>query len=139
MTMEQEDKNIIKDKSFKFALRMVKLRQYLNKEKKEYSIADQVLRSGTSIGANVSEAEYAQSRADFISKMSIALKEANETRYWLKLLVFGEYLDEKLFKSLFSDCKELISILHSIVKSSKEKNNKQQIKSEREDDCESNF
>ena len=137
--MEQEDKNIIKDKSFKFALRMVKLRQYLNKEKKEYSIADQVLRSGTSIGANVSEAEYAQSRADFISKMSIALKEANETRYWLKLLVFGEYLDEKLFKSLFSDCKELISILHSIVKSSKEKNNKQQIKSEREDDCESNF
>jgi len=139
MTMKQEDKNIIKDKSFKFALRMVKLRQYLNKEKKEYSIADQVLRSGTSIGANVSEAEYAQSRADFISKMSIALKEANETRYWLKLLVFGEYLDEKLFKSLFSDCKELISILHSIVKSSKEKNNKQQIKSEREDDCESNF
>ena len=119
--MEQEEKNIIKDKSFKFALRIVKLRQYLNKEKKEYSIADQVLRSGTSIGANVSEAEYAQSRADFVNKMSIALKEANETRYWLKLLVFGEYLDEKLFKSLFNDCKELISILHSIVKTSKEK------------------
>ncbi|MBQ4407943.1 MAG: four helix bundle protein [Bacteroidales bacterium] len=119
--MEQEENNIIKNKSFKFALRIVKLRQYLNKEKKEYSIADQVLRSGTSIGANVSEAEYAQSRADFISKMSIALKEANETRYWLKLLVFGEYLDEKLFKSLFNDCKELISILHSIVKTSKEK------------------
>ncbi|MBR5956915.1 MAG: four helix bundle protein [Salinivirgaceae bacterium] len=119
-----EKENVIQDKSFKFALRMVKLRQYLNKECKEYSIADQILRSGTSIGANVSEAEYAQSKPDFTNKMSIALKEANETIYWIKLLFFGKYLDEKLYQSLFDDCKELIGILHSIVKTSKENNKK---------------
>jgi len=119
-----EKENTIQNKSFNFALRIIKLRQYLNKEHKEYSIADQILRSGTSVGANVSEAEYAQSKSDFINKMNIALKEANETSYWLRLLFFGNYLDEKMFNSLFSDCKELIGILHAIVKTSKENNKK---------------
>lgn len=119
-----EKENTIQNKSFNFALRIIKLRQYLNKEHKEYSIADQLLRSGTSVGANVSEAEYAQSKSDFINKMNIALKEANETSYWLRLLFFGNYLDEKMFNSLFSDCKELIGILHAIVKTSKENNKK---------------
>ena len=119
-----EKENTIQNKSFNFALRIIKLRQYLNKEHKEYSIADQILRSGTSVGANVSEAEYAQSKSDFINKMNIALKEANETSYWLRLLFFGNYLDEKMFNSLFGDCKELIGILHAIVKTSKENNKK---------------
>ena len=106
--MKQEDKNIIKDKSFKFALRMVKLRQYLNKEKKEYSIADQVLRLGTSIGANVSEAEYAQSRADFISKMSIAFKEAQETKYWLNILYDSQFITTDEYTSLLNDNMEAV-------------------------------
>ena len=84
-------------------------------------MSEQILRSGTSIGANICEAEYAQSRADFINKMSVALKEANETQYWLKLLSKGDYLDETQFQSLHDDCKELLSMLHAIVKTSKDK------------------
>ena len=86
--------NIIVDKSFDFAVRIVNLNKYLNNEQKEYVLSKQLLRSGTSIGANVSEAERAQSKADFISKMSIALKEANETNYWLKLLYKTDYLSK---------------------------------------------
>ena len=86
--------NIIVDKSFDFAVRIVNLNKYLYNEQKEYVLSKQLLRSGTSIGANVSEAERAQSKADFISKMSIALKEANETNYWLKLLYKTDYLSK---------------------------------------------
>ena len=86
--------NIIVDKSFDFAVRIVNSNKYLNNEQKEYVLSKQLLRSGTSIGANVSEAERAQSKADFISKMSIALKEANETNYWLKLLYKTDYLSK---------------------------------------------
>ena len=89
--------NIIVDKSFDFAVRIVNLNKYLNNEQKEYVLSKQLLRSGTSIGANVSEAERAQSKADFISKMSIALKEANETNYWLKLLYKTDYLNKSQY------------------------------------------
>ncbi len=90
--------NILKEKSFLFSLRIVKLAQYLNKDKKEYVLSKQVLRSGTAIGALISEAEFAQSKADFINKMSVGLKEANETYYWLKLL--HESLIFKFFKNI---------------------------------------
>ena len=110
-----------KKKSFQFALRIVKLRRFLHQKHREYTLSEQILRSGTSIGANICEAEYAQSRADFINKMSVALKEANETQYWLKLLSKGDYLDETQFQSLHDDCKELLSMLHAIVKTSKDK------------------
>ena len=117
--MDKEDNNSIQQKSFKFALRIVKLRRFLHQKHKEYTLSEQILRSGTSIGANVSEAEYAQSKADFINKMSVALKEANETLYWLMLLSRGEYLDDQQFASLHNDCKEILSMLHAIVKTSK--------------------
>jgi four helix bundle protein len=111
--------NIVKDKSFAFALRVVKLAKYLESEKREFVLSRQVLRSGTAVGALVREAEHAESRADFIHKMSIALKEANETLYWLDLLHQGEYIDAQTFKSIGSDSEELIKLLTAIVKSSK--------------------
>jgi four helix bundle protein len=107
------------DKSYTFALRVVKLYKYLVSEKKEYVLSKQILRSGTSIGALIKEAEHAQSKADFINKMSIALKEANETEYWLQLLKDSEYISEQNFKSIHNDSVELIKLLVSIVKSSK--------------------
>jgi len=110
--------NIIVDKSFSFAVRIVNLYKYLYNEQKEYVLSKQLLRSGTSIGANVSEAERAQSKADFISKMSIALKEANETNYWLKLLYKTEYLNKSQYDSINIDVNELISLLIAICKSS---------------------
>ncbi|MBQ7109392.1 MAG: four helix bundle protein [Clostridia bacterium] len=110
--------NIIVDKSFDFAVRIVNLNKYLNNEQKEYILSKQLLRSGTSIGANVSEAERAQSKADFISKMSIALKEANETNYWLKLLYKTDYLNKSQYDSINTDINELISILIAICKTS---------------------
>ena len=106
-------------KSFLFAVRIVKLSKYLNADKHEYVLSKQLLRAGTSIGANISEAEQAQSRADFISKMNIALKEAAETNYWLRLLHATEYLTDKEFESIHSDCDELVKILVSSVRSSK--------------------
>ena len=113
-------KSILKDKSYAFAIRVVKLSQYLQSEKKEYVLSKQVLRSGTAIGALIREAEFGQSKADFTNKMNIALKEANETEYWLCILKDTNYLDEKLFGSLQSDCKELIAMLVSTVKTSKQ-------------------
>ena len=113
--------NIIESKSFEFAVRIVRLYQYLTAEKKEYVLSKQVLRSGTSIGANIAEAQKAQSKADFYSKMSIALKEANETHYWLRLLHRTEYLTEKEFQSMEPEIKEIISILVSICKSTNKK------------------
>ena len=112
--------NILKEKSFSFALRVVKLTQYLNRNKKEYVISKQVLRSGTAVGALVSEAEFAKSKPDFISKLSIGLKEANETYYWLKLLYEGNYISEVMFNSIKPQIKELIKLLVTSIKTTKE-------------------
>jgi len=111
--------NVVKDKSYAFALRIVNLCRYLSGVQNEYVLSKQVLRSGTSIGALIREAEHGQSKADFISKMNIALKEANETEYWLSLLKDSGYIDEKAFISIYPECKELIKLLISIVKTSK--------------------
>ena len=111
--------NPVKDKSFAFALRVVNLAKYLEGRKKEFVLSKQVLRSGTAVGALIREAEHAESKADFIHKMSIALKEANETLYWLDLLHQGEYIDEQSFHSIGSDSEELVKLLSAIVKTSK--------------------
>jgi len=105
-----------KEKSFHFAVRIVKLYQYLCDEKKEYILSKQILRSGTSIGANLAEAESAISRKDFLSKLYISLKECSETLYWLELLKASGYLTEDQFLSLYSDCKELKKMLSSSTK-----------------------
>jgi four helix bundle protein len=110
--------NPLKDKSYKFAIRIVRLVQYLQKEKKEFTISNQVLRSSTNPGAMVCEAEFGQSKADFSSKLAIGLKEANETSYWLRLLRDTDYLEEKLFESIHNDCKEVIALLVASVKTS---------------------
>ena len=116
--------NTIENKSFDFAVRIVNLYKYLCNEKKEFVLSKQLLRSGTSIGANVSEGEKAQSKADFYTKMTIALKEANETDYWLRLMYATEYLTEQEFESLSKDNKEIISILVAITKTTKQDLNK---------------
>ena len=112
--------SIVYDKSFKFAIRIVKLYKHLKETKKEYIMSKQLMRCGTSIGANVSEGIEAQSKKDFISKLSIALKEANESRYWINLMKATDYLDEKEEKSLIVDLEEIIKLLVSIIKTSKE-------------------
>src|SRR5262245_51046118 len=111
--------NVVKDRSFAFALRVVRLAKYLESEKREFVLSRQVLRSGTAIGALVREAEHAESKADFIHKMSVALKEANETLYWLDLLHQGDYIDKQTFQSIGTDSEELIKLLSAIVKTSK--------------------
>ena len=111
--------NIVKTKSFDFAVRIVNLYKHLTADKKEFVLSKQLLRSGTSIGANVSESGNAQSKADFISKMNIALKEANETQYWLQLLHSTDYLSDKEFTSINEDATELVAILTSICKTAK--------------------
>lgn len=110
--------NISVQKSFDFAVRIVNLYKHLTENYKEYVISKQLLRSGTSIGANISEAQRGQSRADFVAKMSIALKEANETDYWLKLLYKTDYINQVQYDSLKTDINELISILTAICKTS---------------------
>ena len=112
--------NIIEIKSFDFAVRIVNLYKYLTDIKKEYVLSKQLLRSGTSIGANVAEAEQAQSRPDFVSKMNIALKETSETKYWIKLLKTTDFLSEKEISSLLANCVELEKLSVSIIKSSKQ-------------------
>ena len=111
--------NVIVVKSKAFALRIIKLYQYLNTEKKEYVLSKQLLRSGTSIGANVREVVQGQSRADFIAKLNISLKEAAETEYWLELLHESGYLTKVQFDSIYEDCTELLKLLTSIIKTSK--------------------
>ena len=115
--------NITLDKSFNFSVRIVKVYKYLRDEKKEYVLSKQLLRSGTSIGANINESIAAQSKKDFISKMSIASKEARETKYWIRLLISTEYLDmtKEHTKSLMGDIDEIIKLLTSIVKTSQER------------------
>ena len=112
--------NLILDKSFAFAVRIVKLYKYLCDEQKEYVLSKQLLRCGTSIGANINEAQAGQSKADFIAKMSIASKEARETNYWIELLIETKYLnnEDTHVKSLKEDIEEIIKLLTSIIKSS---------------------
>ena len=111
--------NVVRDKSFAFAIRIVRMAKFLQVERKEFVLSEQVLRSGTAIGALVRESEHAESRADFAHKMSVALKEANETLYWIELLHGAEYLDQGMFESILADCDELIKLLVAIVKTSK--------------------
>jgi len=111
--------NIVEEKSFRFAIRVVNINKLLCSQRKEYVLSKQLLRSGTSIGANIAESQNAQSRADFLSKLEIALKETSETKYWLRLLHATDYLTDSEFNSIFSDCIELEKILVSIIKSTK--------------------
>ena len=113
-------KSILKEKSYAFAIKIVTLSQFLQAEKKEYVLSKQILRSGTSIGALIREAEFGQSKPDFIHKMSIALKEANETAYWLNILKDTGYLTLEKFDLLQKDVMELIAMLVSTVKTTKQ-------------------
>ena len=117
-----KEDNLVADKSYRFALRIIKLYQHLVQEKQEYVLSKQILRSGTSIGANVEEALGGLSRKDFTFKLQIAYKEARETQYWLRLLRDSQYLEEKLADSFIEDCQELRRILNRILKSTKENN-----------------
>jgi len=113
--------SILKTKSYNFALRIVRFFQFLRKEKKEYVLSKQILKSGTAIGALIREAEFGQSRADFVNKMQISLKEANETDYWLNILRDTGYINDKMFQSLDDDCQELIRLLVATVKTAKKR------------------
>lgn len=117
-----KENNIIAEKSFNFAKRIYFLYKFLTEEKREHILSKQILRSGTSIGANVEEAIGAQSSKDFISKISISYKEARETLYWLKLLFEVNILSEKQFDSIKNDCEEILKIIGSIQKTAKSKN-----------------
>ena len=114
--------NVIVDKTFDFAVRIVKLYQQLTTEKKEFVLSKQILRSGTSIGANIEEAVGAISKKEFIAKTQIAYKEARETKYWLKLLLETEYIDKEAFDKMIVNIEEIIRIIVAILKSSKNEN-----------------
>ena len=114
-----KNENVIVEKSKAFALRIIKMYQYIVKEEKEFVMSKQILRSGTSIGANVKEAIRGQSKPDFYAKMNIALKEASETEYWLELLHESGYIEDPAFQSIYDDCQELVRILVSITKTQK--------------------
>lgn len=116
----EKNNNVIVQKSFDFAVRIINLYKYLSKEKHEYVLSKQILRCGTSIGANVEEAIGGISKADFIHKLSIAYKESRETKYWLRLFEKTEIIDIKMYESMFSDNKEISKILYSIIKTSKQ-------------------
>jgi len=111
--------SLIKTKSFNFAIRMVKLHQYLCEQKKEFVLSKQLLRSGTSVGAMIREAEHSESKPDFIHKMAIAQKEINETIYWIELLKATDYLNLEQFESINTDAIELIKMITSIIKTAK--------------------
>ena len=110
---------LLEDKCMNFSVRIVTLCRFLHEEKHEYNISKQMFRSGTSIGANVAEAQCAVSRNDFVSKLYISLKESNETLYWLRLLYNTRYLSEIQFKSVYADCEELKRILMSVTKNAR--------------------
>ena len=114
-----KDSNVVKDKSFEFSVRIVNLYKHLTTTKQEYVMSKQLLRSGTSIGANICEAEQAQSSLDFISKLSISLKEACESDYWLRLLHRTGFLNDSEYSSIVTDCRELTKLLTSIIRSLK--------------------
>ena len=115
-----KNNNPIVQKSKAFAIRIIRLYQHLTTEKREFILSKQVIRSGTSIGANVRESIRAQSTADFLAKMQISLKEADETQYWLELLKETDYISEKAADSLIADCEEIIRLIAAIVKTMKE-------------------
>ena len=115
--MKADNQVLIDSKAF--ALRIIRLYNYLREEKQVYVLSKQVLRSGTSIGANIRESVNAQSRMDFINKLNIALKEANETEYWLELLHESDYLDDKQFESMYNDCGKIAPTLTKIIKTTK--------------------
>ncbi len=115
--------NVVVDKSFSFAVRIVNLCKYLQSEHKEYVLSKQLIRSGTSVGANIEESQSAQSTADFIHKLSISQKEIRETNYWIKLLFKTDFLDEKMYESLKSDADEMVRLITSIIKTTKGKRN----------------
>lgn len=114
-----EKENIIKDKTYKFAVRIINLYKFLISQRKEFIISKQILRCGTSIGANVEEAVGGISRKDFMNKLSIAYKESRETHYWLRLICDTQYISEKMFISLEKDCLELCKILFSIIRTTR--------------------
>ena len=114
-----EKQNIAKDKSKKFALRIVRLYQYLTNDKKEFILSKQILRSGTSIGANLAESVCAMTEKDFVAKVYVALKEAEETLYWLDLLYEANFIDKKSYLSAFKDCQEIAKILTKTIKTIK--------------------
>ena len=118
--MAKGEENIIAIKSMKFAIRVINLYKYLV-DKNEYVLSKQILRSGTSVGANCRESRNAQSLPDFVNKLNIALKEADETAYWLELLKEGSFIDEQSYTSIYSDCDEPIKLLTSIIKTSKKR------------------
>lgn len=124
----KRSKSPLHTKSYLFAVRIIKMYQYLVGNRQCYDIAHRVVRSGTAIGASVREAEFAQSPQDFIHKLSISLKEANETDYWLHLLSDTGFIDDKMFESMSTDCNELIAMLISSIKTSKQRYIKQDIK-----------
>jgi four helix bundle protein len=113
--------NVICEKSFKFAIRIIKLYKVLSNERKEFIICKQLFRSGTSIGANIREAINAESNADFIHKLAIAQKECDESCYWLELLYETEFINKFEFDSIYNDASELLKIIRSIILSSKKK------------------
>lgn len=114
-----DDDNIVLKKSKQFALRIIRLFKYLCTENSEFVLSKQILKSGTSIGANICEAECGQTKADFYAKMNTALKETAETGYWLELLHESGYLDDAAFESIYADCRELLKLLKSITKTQK--------------------
>ena len=118
--MKNDRNSIIYDKSFKFAIKIVNLYKYLCTKQKEYVLSKQLLRSGTSIGANINEALEAQTRKDFIAKLAIALKEASETRYWINLIVATEYLEREHGEILTNELTEIIKILNKMIKTAKQ-------------------
>ena len=119
--MNDRNESVVRGKSYRFALRIVKLCRWLQEEKKEYILSKQLLRCGTAIGALIYEAEFAQSRADFINKFNVGLKEANETVYWLMLLHDAEYLSDKMYDSIRPDIDEIVKLLVSSIKTLKNK------------------
>ncbi|MBS1553067.1 MAG: four helix bundle protein [Bacteroidetes bacterium] len=117
-----DKENIIREKAYSFAVRIINLYTFLTTEKKEFIISKQILRWGTSVGANVEEAVGGISRKDFINKLSIAYKESRETHYWLRLIHNGQFIPEKMFLSFEKDCLEICKILFSIIRSTRRSN-----------------
>jgi four helix bundle protein len=118
--------SVLKAKSFDFAIRIIKLNQYLREKHSEYQLSQQILRAGTSVGAMVREAEHAESRRDFLHKLNIGLKEINECGYWLDLLSATNYLDKRMYESIRKDCVELLKMLIASIKTTKTKNKTQE-------------
>ncbi|MCZ4693652.1 four helix bundle protein [Ancylomarina euxinus] len=121
------EKNLIQEKSYQFSIRIIKLYQYLKNEKKEYVLSKQILRCGTSIGANTEEAIGGSSQKDFVVKLNISYKEARETHYWLRLLKDTDYIDVVMFDSLIEDCESILKILYKIIETSRLNMNKTKI------------